>query len=111
MIKIKINKNGLEAVGHSGYAPAGSDIICAAVTALCDAFILSARYDIAAVTKDGLTRIIINNPATDVEAKFTMLVTGLREIAENFPEYVTIQDQACMSIKNTIQSSIETLTK
>lgn len=111
MIKITINKNGLEATGHSGYAPAGYDIVCAGVTALCDAFILSARYDIEAYENDGYTKIIVKNPASDVEAKFSMLVTGLREIAESFPEYVTIEDQAFMSLKDTsIQSSIETIT-
>ena len=112
MIRITINKNGLEAVGHSGYATQGSDIVCAGVTALCDAFILSARYDIAAVEDNGYTKIIVKNPASDVEAKFSMLVTGLRDIAENFPEYVQIIDQAFMSLKDTdIQSSIETLTR
>ena len=112
MIKIQINKNGIEATGHSGYAPAGYDIICAGVTALCDAFILSARYDIEAYENNGYTKIIIKNPASDVEAKFSMLVTGLREIAEIFPDNVTIDDQAFTSIKDTsIQSSIETITR
>lgn len=110
MIKIQINKNGLEAVGHSGYAPAGSDIVCAGVTALCDAFILSARYDIEAYENNGYTKIVVKKPAPDTEAKFSMLVTGLRDIAENFPEYVQIIDQAFMSLKDTdIQSSIETI--
>lgn len=110
MIKIQINKNGLEAVGHSGYAPAGYDIVCAGVTALCDAFILSARYDIEAYENNGYTKIVVKKPAPDTEAKFSMLVTGLREIAESFPEHVTISDQAFTSIKDTsIQSSIETI--
>ena len=112
MIRIRINSNGLEAIGHSGYAAAGYDIICAGVTALCDAFILSARYDIEAYENDGYTKIIVKNPASDVEAKFSMLVTGLREIAELFPDNVTINDdQAFMSVKDTIQSSIATLTR
>ena len=111
MITITINKNSVEVKGHSGYAPAGYDIVCAGVTTLCDTFILSARYDIEAIESDGYTKIIVKNPAPDVEAKYSMLVTGLREIAEMFPEYVNIEDQAFMSLKDTVQSSIETLTR
>ena len=111
MITITVNRDGIEAVGHAGYAEYGKDIVCAGVSALTNAFIDSARKDIAAVEKQGLTRITVTNPTPETQAKLSMLVTGLQGIAKEFPEYVTIYDQAFMSQKGTIQSSIETITR
>lgn len=111
MIQILINRDGIEATGHSGYAPKGHDIVCAGVSALFNAFISSAQKDIEAIETDGLSRAIIKNPTNETMAKYSMLVTGLTDIADEYPEYVTIYDQAFMSQKGTIQSSIETITR
>lgn len=96
MITITISKNSLEASGHAGYAPYGQDIVCAGVSALFNAFILSAEKDVSAVEKSGYTRIEVTGDDPYTQVKFEMLVTGLRDISEEFPEYVTI-DQAFTS--------------
>lgn len=97
MITITIAKNKLEAKGHSGYAPCGQDIVCAGVSTLFNAFILSAGKDVTAVEKSGYTLIEIAGDDPYTRAKYEMLVTGLRDISEEFPEHVTIIDQAFTS--------------
>lgn len=44
MINITIYDNGFEIEGHAGYAPKGSDIICAAVSALSQTCRISIKY-------------------------------------------------------------------
>ena len=111
MINVLINRDGLEAEGHAGYAPYGQDIVCAGITSLFNAFIISARQDIEALEVPGLTRIKINNPTTATMAKYEMLVHGIQDFAEEYPEYVHIHANAFMALKETIQSSIETITR
>lgn len=111
MISAIVSRDGIDVRGHSGYAPAGSDIVCAGVSALLNAFIDSARRDITTEEGEAKTIVRIKNRTGETEAKYKMLVTGLRAIETEFPEYLTIHDQAFMSIKGTIESSIETLTR
>lgn len=110
MIQITINSDGVEASGHSGYAKSGYDIVCAGVSALLNAFADCTVGDITVVEVDGYSRVEILHKTPEVMAKYEMLVTGLKAIEAEFPGFVQILDQAFMSIKGTIQSSIETLT-
>ena len=48
MIAIKVTKNGLTVDGHAGYAKAGNDIICAAVSVLAQGLI----HSLDALTED-----------------------------------------------------------
>ena len=41
MIEVGVRKDGIMISGHAGYAPAGSDIVCAGVTALTQELIRS----------------------------------------------------------------------
>lgn len=110
-MQVIVSRDGLEISGHANYAPKGQDIVCAAVCSLINAFVLSARKNIEAIEGEGYTKIKIlkDDPAT--EAQYTMLVNGLRDISNEFPENVTIHDQAFMSLNGTIESSIETITR
>ena len=56
-------------------------------------------------------RVEIINKTPEVMAKYEMLVAGLKLIEDEYPEFVRIVDQAFKSIKGTVQSSIETLTR
>ena len=60
MIKILVLKNnqnihGLQASGHSGYAPAGQDIVCSAVSTLMQALIV------------GLTDVVKIKPKFEID--------------------------------------------
>ena len=111
MISAIVSRDGIDVRGHSGYAPAGSDIVCAGVSALLNAFIDSAGRDVAVEEADAKTVIQIKTHTKETEAKFKMLVTGLKGIEDEFPEFVHIHDQAYMSLNGTIESSIETITR
>ena len=101
MIKITIvrrldNKvTGLQVKGHAGAGAYGTDIVCAAVSALAQSVILSFAkhlhsnidYDI----KEGYLRFTLQDPPTDfTEAVFSVAVLGFTEIEKNNPENVTI---------------------
>lgn len=111
MIQILINRDGIEATGHAGYGPKGSDIVCAGVSVLCDAFVESSYSDISVLDTDGYMKVVIDKPNPDTMARFSMLVTGLRGLSEDYSEFVHITDQAFKSIKGSIKSSIETITR
>ena len=51
MIAIKVTKNGLTVDGHAGYAKAGNDIICAAVSVLVQGLI----HSLDALTEDEIS--------------------------------------------------------
>lgn len=110
MTKITINSNGIEAEGHAGYAQVGYDIVCAGISALFNAFVDASVGDITFAASDGYMRVEIINKTPEVMAKYEMLVTGLKLVEDEYPEFVRIVDQAFKSIKGTVQSSIETLT-
>ena len=44
MIKVTITNNKISVIGHAEYAPHGQDIICAAVSALLQTFIMSVEW-------------------------------------------------------------------
>ena len=77
--------------GHSGYAEAGSDIVCAGASALMCA--LAGALD--TLGAQGVQRTLSAGHAaiaaddrTDVRAAFTVAVTGLRQLAEAYPGHV-----------------------
>lgn len=51
MIVIKVTQNGLTVDGHAGYAKAGNDIICAAVSVLAQGLI----HSLDALTEDEIS--------------------------------------------------------
>ena len=93
---------GFEARGHTGYAHAGEDIVCAAVSALTQ----SALYGLREVAKipvmfeqedDGATLIVMFRPEADAEdrAKGQILLRtlsgSLQAIAADYPRNVRIR--------------------
>ena len=85
---------GFHAAGHSGSAPAGSDIICAAVSALTQtAYLALAHYGISCRynrhDESGLFTLI----ACDCETAriiLTNMYCGLSAIAEQHPQYLRV---------------------
>ena len=80
--------------GHAGYAPAGSDIVCAGVTALTQELIRSME----GLTDDRIETDIGSGIASiqygDLSEKGKLLIDsffiGICMIAEEFPDYVRI---------------------
>ncbi len=89
----------LQCVGHTGYAPSGSDILCSAVSILClcakeylegakrDGLISSLRCDIST----GYANISFSCKADGIAAKcFEAILCGFRILAESFPEHIQL---------------------
>ena len=94
MIEVNVRKDGIMISGHAGYAPAGSDIVCAGVTALTQGLVRS----IEGLTDDRIETDIGSGIASiqygDLSEKGKLLIDsffiGICTIAEEFPDYVRI---------------------
>lgn len=94
MIEVDVRKDGIMISGHAGYAPAGSDIVCAGVTALTQELIRSME----GLTDDRIETDIGSGMASiqygDLSEKGKLLIDsffiGICMIAEEFPDYVRI---------------------
>lgn len=95
------NKQGICAFtlkGHSGYAEAGSDIVCAAVSSIAQYMIgvaehiqLPCRYEL----KDGLISFSLTGEATEeqlLEAQNLLIPfeTALKQLSETYGKYLKI---------------------
>jgi len=107
MITVTIHRDsdggiqGFSAAGHSGYAPAGEDIVCAAVSALTQTAALGLerlglkpQVDIAPARM--ACRLHSGSPSGEVarDARIILgtIVLGLRETARGYPEYIKLND-------------------
>ena len=94
MIEVSVRKDGIVVSGHAGYAPAGSDIVCAGVTALTQELIRSME----GLTDDRIETDIGSGIASiqygDLSEKGKLLIDsffiGICMIAKEFPDYVRI---------------------
>ena len=94
MIEVGLRKDGIMISGHAGYAPTGSDIVCAGVTALTQELIRSME----GLTDDRIETDIGSGMASiqygDLSEKGKLLIDsffiGICMIAEEFPDYVRI---------------------
>ncbi len=94
MIEVSVRKDGIVVSGHAGYAPAGSDIVCAGVTALTQELIRSME----GLTDDRIETDIGSGIASiqygDLSEKGRLLIDsffiGICMIAKEFPDYVRI---------------------
>ena len=94
MIEVGLRKDGIMISGHAGYAPTGSDIVCAGVTALTQELIRSME----GLTDDLIETDIGSGMASiqygDLSEKGRLLIDsffiGICMIAEEFPDYVRI---------------------
>ena len=87
---------GFTIAGHAGYSEAGSDIVCAAVSALGQTTLLGllkhhpqgTTYTIDEET--GYLSVRVTNATAITEALLDTLTLGLEEIARQYPTYVAL---------------------
>lgn len=93
----------LESKGHAGSDEAGKDIVCAAISALTLTLVNALReerdiqFDFDIDEAEGLLRVsgvscwgVVSRKRA--EDYFRMATIGLRAIAQNYPEYVSIKE-------------------
>ena len=94
MITVIRHKSGVTIRGHAQYAPHGSDIVCAAISALAQTFIASVEE----LTTDEIQsdmaagNVVIEYGALSAEGQ-TLLASffvGVRMIAEAYPDHVRL---------------------
>ncbi len=83
---------GFECVGHAGFAEAGSDIVCAAVSILTTtcANALETVAGAAPRVQASSGRMILSLPANagrDAQVILKSMRQGLRDLAEEYPRY------------------------
>lgn len=96
LIAINITDNAIKIRGHAGYAPRGQDIVCAGVTALTQTLVEAIegltgneiKYDMS----PGRVDIKIKDPDEDVQLLMDSFLVGIEMIADEFPEYVRVEE-------------------
>lgn len=108
MIYINIKKKGkyiqtIEAVGHSGYAESGKDIVCSAVSTLMQSLILGFEK-VLKITPE--VEVDENIPIIKVQVDLDMdedmmshvqvlmksTRLGLKDIADSYPKFIKIKE-------------------
>lgn len=87
MIQARHTPGGLELRGHAGYAPAGADIVCAAVSILAETL---ARSLPSGSSRQGSGFAMFRFPEDSPQARFVLL--GLRLLAESYPEAISLTE-------------------
>ncbi len=93
---------GFETEGHAGYARAGKDIVCAAVSVLTQNFVnsveelLKTDVSVELDSKSGYMDIRISDyDKDDVQLLFKSLVLGLEEISKEYSKNVKLTNRRC----------------
>lgn len=86
----------MRAEGHAGYAPAGQDIVCAAVSCLMQTLAYSAAEDEHTSSciyqgKDGPVVNVETGNSVLMRDKFELVADGLTLLAEQYPENVSFK--------------------
>ena len=88
---------GFECKGHAGYAQSGQDIVCAAVSVLTTTCV-NALESVANVkthteVKEGLLKAHLpENAGHDAQVILLSMAQGLRDIADNYPQYLQLNE-------------------
>lgn len=94
MIVVSVRKDGISVLGHSGYAPAGKDIVCAAVSALVCTLVNSldalTRDKIEYHISDGTGIIRYKDLSEEGKLLIDSFFIGISAIAERYPDHVRI---------------------
>lgn len=103
MTKVQYEKSEdgltLRVMGHAGFDHIGQDIVCAAISILCQALLAALdrlpEADVYHRRRDGLFVIDADSKMYDerqkIEGAFLTAVTGYRMLAEKYPDYVQFE--------------------
>ena len=96
MIKISYRASGgvieVSASGHACFAPAGQDVVCAAVSALLQTLALYAQEKKGGTAKaeKGALRVVMRD-GKEPRAVAEAVMAGARQIARQYPECVRME--------------------
>lgn len=85
---------GFRATGHSGYSEEGSDIVCAAVSALAQTALLGlmkyAPGQVEYQVDDGLLSVDISGDSPQGQVILETMVLGFEQIVQQYGQYVIL---------------------
>ena len=84
---------GFTIKGHADYDEAGSDIVCAAVSALSERLLGLIRYasqDVPYEVNDGFLSVQVPKPCEASQIILGTMVAGLEQIVRQYGEYVVL---------------------
>jgi len=96
--------SGFSSAGHAGYAESGSDIVCAAVSAILQTAYLGlaevAGLSLGMEMKDGYMAVILekslsDNSRHDADIILETMRKGLISLKNAYPEYLNIDERRC----------------
>ena len=97
MIRIRYSHDGkthqLHITGHAGYAPAGSDIVCAGASALACALVdyLRQSAEGTQVLRRESGEVLLTCPVSQrADTAIELALTGFSRIAETYPRHAEV---------------------
>lgn len=95
MIKVEHKSGHIVIAGHAEYAPAGQDIVCAAVSTLAQNLIGSIEQltedEIEYEISSGRIDIKHENPSEEMKLLIDSFFLGIGMIAEEYPDHVRMK--------------------
>lgn len=101
MITIEHRPGLITIDGHAGYAPRGQDIVCAAVSALVQAFIVSVEElthdEIKAIRSEHgqIQSIQYRSLSAEGTTLLGSFLIGIRMIADSYPSNLKLTEHLC----------------
>ena len=102
MIRVTLHSKGetitgFECFGHAGYAEAGSDIVCAAVSVLTTACAnalesVAGEKPLVKASSGKMLVALPNGSGHDAQVILQTLRQGLRDLTEAYPDYVLLNE-------------------
>ena len=83
----------LTVTGHADFAKRGSDIVCAAVSAIVQTAALGIAQCASVIRDDGLLSIKMLDKCEKCDIILGTMMLGLRDIAAQYPNNVTIREE------------------
>lgn len=95
MIEVRVRLEGISVTGHAGYAPAGSDIVCAGASALTQSLVKSIEDLTEDTISYGVSPGRVDIEYGELSEKSKTLIDsffiGICMIANEYPGYIRVK--------------------
>ena len=95
MTSIEIKSEYIEVKGHSGYAPIGSDIVCAAISTLSQAtynYLEATGNDMGVETSDGYLKMIFKSQLNKAgEEILNSFIEMAKDLEGQYEKYMKVE--------------------
>ncbi len=103
MITVTLSRSGgnitkVRAIGHSGLAERGNDILCAAASAIIQTAYLALKdvdeeTEYVRDTKSGLFEFTVGNKRPESNVILRAMIVGLHDLSSGYPQNIKLEEQ------------------